>query len=67
MSEKEVIDRLLTTNSALAILVAALAKDAKARDPDFVRRVEELIVSPTIADVKFAEGPKDAIRRLLSV
>ena len=67
MSEKEVTDRLLIATAALQVLVAALAKDAKAKDPDFERRVMELIADPRIVDSKFADGPKDAIRRLLSV
>lgn len=67
MSEREAMEQLAITTTALKILVAALAKDAKARDPDFERRVEELITSPVIVDVRFAEGPKEAIRRLLSV
>jgi len=67
MTQKDAMEQLAITTSALKILVAALAKDAKGRDPDFERRVNELIASPAIVDVKFAEGPKEAIRRLLSV
>ncbi len=67
MSEKEALEQLAITTVALKVLVAALAKDAKARDPDFEKRAYELLTSPAIVDVKFADGPKEAIHRLLSV
>lgn len=60
------IKRLQTTVTALEVLVALLAKQAKAANPNFEAETMRMLVNPATADGQFDQSAKDAIRRLLS-
>ena len=59
-------ERLTRTVAALEVLVAALAKQAHAANPDFDKEVMAMLVNPATADGATDQSPKDVILRLLS-
>lgn len=60
------MERLTRTVAALEVLVATLAKQAKAINPDLEADAMRMLTNPACADGRLDESPKDAIRRLLS-
>lgn len=59
-------ERLLRTVSALEVLVALLAKEAKARNPNIGVDVMTMLSNTRVADAQFDKSVKDTVHRLLS-